>query len=137
MDEIVQMFYKAGRFEDALGEAARWGDIESIVELIKLGINPNCKTSLGSFPLKLAASGGQLEAIKLLLSHGADPNSTNEDGEHSLFACLWARHSREVYLACCSELIRHGARTDMVNKSALSVEALAMRRGLTLEELTT
>lgn len=134
--EIVEMFRKAGRLSDALGEAARHGEIDLLLDMLKSGLDPNSENSLGSPPLGLAASGGQLEAIRVLLRFGADPNGVdNRDGESALFGCLWAMHSKEIYTKCCIELIRSGAKIEVTNKSGMTLDELARRRGLSLEKL--
>ena len=96
--EIIEMFQKAGKLNDALGEAARYGEIKLLRDMLDDGLDPNSVNTLGAPPLGLAASGGQLEAIRMLLQFGADPNAVDDrDGESALFGCLWAMHSSETY----------------------------------------
>ena len=134
--EIVLMFRKAGKLNDAVGEAARHGEISLLRDMLEEGFDPNSLNYWGSPPLGLAASGGQLEAIRLLLKFGADPNGVDlRKGESALFRCLWALHSKETYTACCVELIRHGANTAVSNKTGMTLEELAKSRGLSLDIL--
>src|SRR5262249_41693325 len=59
----------------ALIRAAAAGDVSGIDELLRAGANVNC-TVMGEFgsPLAGAAYKGRLDAVRLLLDRGADPN---------------------------------------------------------------
>jgi ankyrin repeat protein len=60
----------------ALIRAAAEGDISGIDELLRAGANVNCTVEIGEFgsPLTAAAYKGRLDAVRLLLDRGADPN---------------------------------------------------------------
>jgi bla regulator protein blaR1 len=60
----------------ALIRAAATGDISGIEELLRAGANVNCALTFGEFtsPLTGAAEKGHLDAVRLLLDRGADPN---------------------------------------------------------------
>lgn len=71
-------------------EAAKRGYTEQIKEALvtdKDGINK--KDSLGNTPLSWAASGGHLEAVKLLIELGSDVNSVNNNGDTPLHRAAW------------------------------------------------
>lgn len=136
ISNLIREFVSKGRLGAALGEAARWGKITILKELLSKGIDPNLKTSHGSPVINVAASGGHVEAIELLLHYGADPNSEDErDREHSLFSCLWALHTREQYIECCKALTRAGARTDKRNAEGMTLEELAKTRDISLSDI--
>lgn len=122
---------------DALGESARWGDLQELIRLLEMKVDPNEAGFSGHFPIQLASSGGQIAAISLLLSRGADPNLLDKcDGGNALYWCLYASHPKEVYIACCRILIEHGTSWDNVAKNGKSVNELALERGLSRNECT-
>jgi beta-lactamase regulating signal transducer with metallopeptidase domain/ankyrin repeat protein len=66
----------ASGLDRALIRAAAEGDISGIDELLRAGANVNCTVEIGEFgsPLSGAARKGRLDAVRLLLDRGADPN---------------------------------------------------------------
>jgi beta-lactamase regulating signal transducer with metallopeptidase domain/ankyrin repeat protein len=66
----------ASGLDRALVRAAAVGDISEIEELLRAGANVNCIVRYGEFgsPLIGAAKKGRLDAARLLLDRGADPN---------------------------------------------------------------
>ncbi len=66
----------ASGLDRALIRAAAEGDTSGIDELLRAGANVNCTIDKGEFgsPLTAAASKGRLDAVRLLLDWGADPN---------------------------------------------------------------
>lgn len=66
----------ASGLDRALVRAAAAGDISGIDELLRAGANVNCIVRYGEFgsPLIGAAKKGRLDAARLLLDRGADPN---------------------------------------------------------------
>jgi ankyrin repeat protein len=63
--------------------AAEKGDVKELKKLLK-EINPNFRNEKGETPLHIVAGESHLEAVKLLLDHGADPNAQNKEGETPL-----------------------------------------------------
>jgi hypothetical protein len=68
----------------ALHRAARDGELQSIRELLKTGIDIDHRDTDGSTPLMDAATLGQTEAVRLLLERGADPTITDWKGRDAL-----------------------------------------------------
>jgi hypothetical protein len=67
----------ASALDRELVRAAADGDISGIDELLRAGANVNCTIDVGgaaSSPLISAAREGRLDAVRLLLDRGADPN---------------------------------------------------------------
>jgi hypothetical protein len=63
---------------DVFHDAVRWGSIECVRLLLRLGNSANEPDECGSTPLMYAAQGG-LELVRLLVEAGADPNALAED----------------------------------------------------------
>ncbi len=53
-------------------------------ELIKIGANPNFKTSLGLSPLSISIQNNYPDVVKVLLENGADPTEILQDGKSLL-----------------------------------------------------
>ena len=65
--------------------------------LLQYGAKPGARGLFGATPLHCAAAGGHLEAARLLLEAGADPNAADDDGSR------W-RDWPSTAGACCSLL---------------------------------
>jgi len=74
----------AGRC-DELWAAAMDDNVTSISELVQAGVNVNCRDpQTAETPLMAAATNGKVEAVKLLLSLGANANVKNAHGDTAL-----------------------------------------------------
>jgi ankyrin repeat protein len=74
-----------------LVSAASQGNTETITQLLRAGIPPNCNNGYqgrGQYPLHQAASVSRAEAVRVLLDWGADPNLLTAVGENALNAAL-------------------------------------------------
>ncbi|RME89233.1 MAG: ankyrin repeat domain-containing protein, partial [Anaerolineae bacterium] len=88
--QIIRILARQPEMVDACGEdgfpplsvAARFGQSEVIEFLIRAGapLNLPANNPLKSTPLHAAVEGKQLEAARILLDHGADPNARRADG---------------------------------------------------------
>ena len=62
--------------------SAMWQGRGLLPWLLNEGVHPDCKSYPGdNTPLMQAAADGDLESMRLLLDHGADPNARNENNE--------------------------------------------------------
>lgn len=59
---------------DALGEAARKGDVAAVKKLLDEGVDVNSKFRYGATSLSYACDRGHVDVVKLLLERGADVN---------------------------------------------------------------
>jgi ankyrin repeat protein len=83
---------------------ARKGHFGRIERLIGRDVDINCQGKFGQTPLFEAALAGQLEAVRFLLNHGADPRILSNDCAGPLFfACA------RGYIEIVNLLIEHGA----------------------------
>ena len=89
------------------------GNLEKMEYLLLKGVNPNGngKVGVGKNPLLLSIINHKKLAVKLLLSHGADPNVANKDGKSLLF---YADQNDMVKI-----LLHHGANPDTKEYSLL------------------
>jgi hypothetical protein len=111
-DEFVRnltaMLIAQGRTATAFCEAARWGHLGVVQEMLAEGIDVNVRSEHGSTALIHASSAGQLPIVRALLAAGADVNTLGNKCT-PLIANLSALHSERTYLAICNELLNAGA----------------------------
>lgn len=75
---------KTERGATPLHTAVKYGSPTTVSFLLEAGANPNARDSYSSTPLMDASSGNHVEAAKLLLEHGADPQLTNSRGKTAM-----------------------------------------------------
>ena len=68
----------------ALYQAAGDGDAQQVTMLLDSGVDVNGRTDNGSYALNNAAVENEVEVVKILLAHGADPNVQNSQGDTPL-----------------------------------------------------
>ncbi|WP_342637845.1 ankyrin repeat domain-containing protein [Orientia tsutsugamushi] len=96
----------------ALHRAVKDGDLEEVKYLLSANnnIDVNIKDTDFNTPLYCAVAKGYIEIIKLLLSHGANINSTNCSGNTPLMCSVMAENIELVKL-----LLSHGADVNYKN----------------------
>lgn len=110
MSHVIEAFIQAGRLPAALSEAARWGEIELVRELLTQGVPVDVRNESGGTALMNAASGGKIRIIRMLLKQGADVNAVDETkGYTPLVWSVAALHTEAKYVAVVGELLRAGA----------------------------
>jgi len=97
-----------------LGLACFFGHYETAEYLIKAGASINCasRNSSKATPIQSAAAGGHAKIVALLLSHGADPNLREEEGNTPLHAAAQNGDSEMV-----RSLLFNGADLTISNKN--------------------
>ncbi len=94
-----------------------------VEDLLELGALPNARAA-GEPPLLTCARSGRLEAVELLLAHGANPNVTDDwKGQTAL---MWA--VAEDHVAVVETLVAHGADVN-VTATGLTPLLLAVQLG--------
>ena len=93
-----------------LHQAARDGDTETMRELLDAGIQADATLWSSYTAMGYAGAGGHLDAIELLLKHGADINKKARFGKTPLNHAVGGG-SREA----CALLVKHGAALDAQN----------------------
>ena len=71
--EIVKLL-TAKHSQTTIYSAANMGDIDTMDQLIKTGLNVNKKDIHGNTAMHAAITAGQIPSVKWLLDHGAEPN---------------------------------------------------------------
>lgn len=66
-------------------------------------LDPNAKNRKGCTPLMLAAMGGHLPCVELLLKHGAQKEVRNKSGEDA--KSVIGLHLSDLYVKDCEELV--------------------------------
>lgn len=88
------MISEQRQWENKLLAAARQGKTAKILECFNQGVYIECFTKKGRTPLMLASQNNQVEAVKLLLEHGAHPRNWDEDRNEAVhFAAMAGAHS--------------------------------------------
>jgi len=111
----------------ALLDAAKWGKVDQIEELLKKPyINIDSRDSDGNTPLMVAIRRffgiTKIEAVKLLLNAGANPNIQNKDKDTPLIYAVEYNYPEIVQM-----LIDHGANPNTANKNRDTALALATK----------
>ena len=112
---------RAAGLDDSLYAAIRTNDLNRLRSLAKDSAAANTRDEHGVTPLMEAAAAGSLDAMKLLLDKGADPNAVNMFGSTAL---LWSATD----LAKVRLLLDHHAGVKAVSKqgrTALQVAAMS------------
>jgi len=126
---------------DADGRTLAWyaaasGDVASIKARFAAGENLSAGDDAGLTPLHMAAQNGQLEAIQLLITLGADTNVTDKYGNGPLWtathhACLAIATERNHSIVRL--LLEGGADPDNKNKSNRSPRDISQRSNHVLQ----
>ncbi len=95
----------AGEQEEVLWNAARNGDAALIEKILADGVEVNSKNRYGATALSFATDRGHVEAVKVLLKHGADPNL--RDSFYNATPFLWA--ASEGNLEIIRLMVENGA----------------------------
>lgn len=107
----------------ALSAAARSGDIATSRTLLAAGTNPDVRDSGGFTPLMLAAAGGHLDLVKLLVDR-TDVNARSTGGFTSLMLAAFGGHQTVVDL-----LLQQGAHPSVKNNDGVVASDLARSAG--------
>jgi len=92
--EIIKAMHKVD-----IWSAAATGNTEAIKQQLLAGKDINAKEPAGgSTPLIVAATYGQIEAVRLLIEKGADINTKNNNGSTALHAAAFLAHPEIVKL---------------------------------------
>jgi ankyrin repeat protein len=86
---------------------ARAGDAQSLGGLLRMGLPANLRNEKGDSLLMLASYHGHLDAARVLLEHGGDPELVNDRGQTPLAAAAFKGDAAMVRL-----LLERGAAVD-------------------------
>ncbi|HMO81144.1 MAG TPA: ankyrin repeat domain-containing protein [Pyrinomonadaceae bacterium] len=100
----VVTFSRVADFRTELASAVYAEDLESVLELLAAGADPNGEEEDGDTPIFISAEDDTVDIARALLSYGARANHVNEKGQNALF-----RVAEEGSLDMAKLLIAHGA----------------------------
>ncbi len=103
------MFARADDLNEQLWDAARRGDVKGIESQLDKGADIEARTHYGATALWLAASKDQLEAVKTLLDHRADPNVMDRVWGQTPAAIAARAEKSQVRTEMMKALLAHGA----------------------------
>ena len=86
-------------------------NLEILVELLKLGANPNLTNNIGETPLYLCIDIDNYEALNILLKNNADCNISKKDGTTPLH--LASKKKKDKFIKI---LLENGANPNLTNK---------------------
>jgi ankyrin repeat protein len=95
---------------------ARVGDINALKKDLKTDVPVNAFDSLRQDALIAAISYNSLDEVKLLLSHGADPNLPDHAGWTPLHFAAWFGSAPELI----TQLLDHGAKINTTNDRGIT-----------------
>lgn len=102
-------------------EAARWGRLELVDDMLREGLPVNTQDRYGRTALTLAAAGGQPEVMQFLIRHGADVNFQERDGGRTpLIALLASMQPAKTYISGTQILVDAGATLIPADKDGLT-----------------
>lgn len=105
------------------------GDTEELSKLLKKGADPNeQEDEFGSTALIVASDNDQMDAAKILLEHGADPNLGDFSGYTPLMEAVFMENKEMIQL-----LLEHGADPNLSDSEGMT--AIDHADDLGLEEL--
>ena len=128
----AQALLEAGARADATNQfgatplalACTNGSAEMITLLLEAGASTDAAPSQEP-PLNIAARTGKAGALRVLLAHGADPNT--QDARRAQTALMWA--AAEGHLEALRLLLESGAKTDARSEGGFTPLLFAVRQG--------
>ena len=87
-------------FFQAVFDLVRAGDAAQLAPLLERGLSANLRNQKGDSLLMLASYHGHLNAARLLLGHGADPEVCNDQGQSPLLGAAF-KGNAAMGSGCC------------------------------------
>ena len=119
---------------DALNMAIMCNDLNAVRELLLDNIDLNSPDLYGFFPIMICMDYGNVDCLKILLQHGANPNVVDRRGYTPLMKALSKKYIPNRYLTI-STLLKNGADVNIISndsKTALYLARLYHPRYLNL-----
>ncbi len=130
MKALIEELTRRRRYGDAIGEAARWGEMDTVKRLLEAGVAVDTRGDNACTALMLASSAGNVRIARFLVEKGADTNAKDANGcKTPLQWCLAADHPEDVYLEIAKLLIGAGADPQAVSADGRTAIEMARARG--------
>ena len=113
------------QISQVLCKAASLGNTDILNQYIHKRVDIDAKNNKGEWPLANAVKSNEVEATRLLLSSGADPNARADNGDTLLTFVIFTGH-REI----CNLLIDHGADVNLSRADGTPPVCLAAWMGM-------
>ena len=110
--------------------ASLLGDEQTVLDLLKLGIDIDTPDTYGRTALIEAAFGGRPRVVKILISNGANPNAADKDG----WTALMEAASKGCH-ECVQTLLEARAKTTQQTKMGLTALDLTAKGHLNIIRL--
>src|ERR1051325_12099391 len=108
-----------------LRQAVRSGDVASAQVILASGFNPNTRDNMGATALHDAVWSGQVELVRLLLDHRADPNIPHVEGLSTPLHYAAIKGNAAI----AAMLLDHGADLRAADRSGSTALHIAAARG--------
>ena len=131
--EVVKILRQHGATVDLFALAAM-GDADGLATAMDAGTSANEADEYGRTLLFIAAHNNRLEAVRVLLGGGADPNVAARDEQTPLDAACLHTLSQECDIQIVRLLVGHGAPTTI--EAAIVLEDLQALRGFVASDAT-
>ena len=105
------------------------GKAELSKELLKNGVNPNCKNNDGETPLHVACRNGHVDVVMELLNHGANVNAENHEKECPLVLIDVWELNEDLATTIAQKLLEHGANINSQSKEGSTLLSTAATAG--------
>lgn len=131
--ELVDLFILSGAKAGINAENLfRWTAKRNqmgILAMLKGGLDPNVRNESGNTPLIIAASLGDVDAVRNFLAYRADPNAANKDGNTPLIYAARYNHPQIIYELMRSYSLLAPVDVNLRNKRGETALYLAASRG--------
>lgn len=115
-------------------EAAAAGDVATVEQALKQGMDPDKKDFRNASLLHEAAAGGHLEVVELLVDHGADVNQAGDTYQKPLHFAVQMGHTQVVLYLLAQEAETSKALHETAYLGQVDVARMLLEHGVDIDE---